>query len=54
MKEKTITKEELIEVLDKYYKEIGRTNPPKYNNYNMKELKMSLQIFNISIKRIND
>ena len=51
MKEKLITKEEIIEVLDNYYKEIKRTNPPKYKNYNMKELKMCLQIFNINITR---
>jgi hypothetical protein len=51
MKEKPITKEEIIEVLDKYYKEIKRTNPPKYQNYTLKELKMCLQIFNITLTR---
>jgi len=51
MKEKTITKEEIIEVLDKHYKDIGRTNPPKYKNYNLKEFKMCLQVFNIILTR---
>ena len=52
--ERPITKQEIIQVLDDYYREIGRTNPPKYKSYNMKELRMTLRIFNISLKRIKD
>ena len=52
--EKNITKNEIIKVLDDFYKEIGRTNPPKYQNYNLKELRMTLRVFNISLTKIKD
>jgi hypothetical protein len=53
-KERPITKHEIIQVLDQHYKDIGRTNPPKYQKYNMKELRMCLRVFNISLIRIKD
>ena len=52
--EKPISKQEIIQVLTDYYREIGRTDPPKYQKYNMKELKMCLRVFNISLIRVKD
>ncbi len=51
MKEKAITKDEIIEVLDKYYKGIGRKNPPNYSKYSLKELRQCLIVFNIKLTR---
>jgi hypothetical protein len=49
-----ITRKEYIEILDNYFKEIGRDNPPPYKTYKLAELKKMLLLFNISVKKISD
>lgn len=46
-----LTKEDIYTVLEKYYKSIGRKNPPQYRTYSLKELKRCLVLFNLYIEK---
>ena len=47
---KELKRDDIIPVLDEYYKSIGRTNPPPYQTYSLHELKKCLRLFNITLK----
>jgi hypothetical protein len=44
-----LTKEDIYPFLEQYYQSIGRTNPPQYKNYSLKELIRCLKLFRIRI-----
>lgn len=47
---KELKRDDIIPILDEYYKSIGRTNPPPYKNYSLQELKKCLRLFHITLK----
>jgi hypothetical protein len=51
-KEKELKKEDIYPVLAEYYKSIGRTNPPPYEQYSLQELKKCLVMFKINLKYV--
>tara|TARA_R110000751_G_scaffold7685_1_gene31095 strand:+ start:2073 stop:2228 length:156 start_codon:yes stop_codon:yes gene_type:complete len=45
-----IKRDDIIPILDEYYKSIGRTNPPPFRKYTLLELKKCLRLFKIILK----
>ncbi len=45
-----ITREDVFPYLEKYYESIGRTHPPQYKEYSLKELLRCIKLFNIKMK----
>ena len=44
-----LKREQLIAVLDEYYKSIGREKTPNYRSYSLLELTKCLFLFNLSL-----
>jgi hypothetical protein len=47
---KDLKREDIIPILDDYYKSIGRTITPQYQKYSLHELKKCLRLFKITLK----
>lgn len=46
-----LKREDIIPVLEEYYKSIGRVNPPNYKDYSLGELKKCLTLFRIVLRK---
>jgi hypothetical protein len=50
---KQLKKDDLVKVLTKYYQDIGRVNPPKYQDYNLNDLRKCIYLHRITPNFIN-
>jgi hypothetical protein len=48
-----LKKDDLIKVINKYYVSIGRVQTPKYQDYNLNDLKKCVYLFRLSPDFIN-
>ena len=49
-----MSREELLQVIQRYYESINRINPPKYETYSLRELRGTLNLFYIKVHLVND
>jgi hypothetical protein len=48
-----LKKDDLIKVLNQYYADIGRKQPPKYQEYSLNDLKKCIYLFRLTAEYIN-
>jgi hypothetical protein len=42
-----LKRKDLLQMVDEYYKSVGRENPPQFKNYTNQELKATIKMFSI-------
>lgn len=51
-KKEEVKREDIIMILEEYYKSIGRVRPPPYHTYSLQDLKKCLTLFKLNYKYI--